>query len=279
MELQRPRFTSVLPQCDLGIVVEALSKPSYEPLREASFKHLALKTVFHLAMASAGRLCELHALVFDPQYIYSSNLKELCLPYISPQSSCEKIRGQTKSMIRGISQRFGAPNCPVRALKYHHRYMSEYPELRKGRRCLFIPSNDNNAGNGASISRWICTTIVDSHASIQSSKNIPGKVKAHKVHAVATSLKLFNKVNLQAVMKAGRWSSGGPFTPSLQDLCSQADSMEDRTSRSRRRDRGNFLLGELNYVYFVSLGSYIPLSLVLLFKKRGVSWRTHRDFR
>ena len=53
----------------LGIVLEALSKPPYEPLQEASFKHLTLKTVFLLAMASAGRLGELHvqALVFEPQ--------------------------------------------------------------------------------------------------------------------------------------------------------------------------------------------------------------------
>ena len=58
----------------------------------------------------------------------------------------------------------------------------------------------------------VCTTIVDSHASIQSSKNIPGKVKAHEARAVATSVQLFNKVDLQAVMKAGRWSSGGIFT-------------------------------------------------------------------
>ena len=62
MELQRPRLTRVLPQWDLGIVLEALSKPPYEPLRE----HLTLKTVFLLALASAGRL---QALVFDPQYI------------------------------------------------------------------------------------------------------------------------------------------------------------------------------------------------------------------
>ena len=54
MELQRPRTTPVLPQWDLGIVLEALSKPPYEPLREASLKHLTLKTVFLLAMASAG---------------------------------------------------------------------------------------------------------------------------------------------------------------------------------------------------------------------------------
>ena len=44
MELQRPRLTPVLPQWDLGIVPEALSKPPYEPLREASLKHLTLKS-------------------------------------------------------------------------------------------------------------------------------------------------------------------------------------------------------------------------------------------
>ena len=68
---------------------------------------------------------------------------------------------------------------------------------------------------------------MDSHASIQSSKNIPQKVKAHEVRAVATSVQLFNKVDLQAVMKAGGWSSGGTFTSFyLSDLCPQADSIE-----------------------------------------------------
>ena len=54
MDLERPKMTRVLPQCDLGIVREALTKPSYEPLREASLKYLTLKTVFLLAMASAA---------------------------------------------------------------------------------------------------------------------------------------------------------------------------------------------------------------------------------
>ena len=59
MELQRSRLTPVLPQWDLGIVVEALNKPPYEPLREACLKHLTLKTDFLLAIASAGRHSEL----------------------------------------------------------------------------------------------------------------------------------------------------------------------------------------------------------------------------
>ena len=61
--------------------------------------------------------------------IYSSNLKVLGLLYISPHSSCGKIR-----------------RALVRALKYYHRYMSEHPELRKGRRRLVIPFEDNSVG-------------------------------------------------------------------------------------------------------------------------------------
>ena len=131
MELQRPRLTPVLPQWDLGIVPEALSKPPYEPLREASLKHLTLKTVFLLAMASGGRRSKLQALVFDPQ---------------------PKGAGVTLY----FRPEFGAPNCPVRALKYYHRYMSEHPELRKGRRSLFIPLFITfKELSATSISRWI----------------------------------------------------------------------------------------------------------------------------
>ena len=43
MELQRPRATPVLPQWDLGVVLEALNKPPYEPLWEASFISLNLE--------------------------------------------------------------------------------------------------------------------------------------------------------------------------------------------------------------------------------------------
>ena len=61
---------------------------------------------------------------------------------------------------------FGAPNRPVRALSYYHSYLTEHPELRKDRRRLFVPIKDNNAAkelSASTISRWICTTIVDSH--------------------------------------------------------------------------------------------------------------------
>ena len=71
MKLQRPRLTPVLP----FIVLEALSKPPYEPMREASLKHLTLKTVFLLAMVHAKTV---HV----------------------------KTRGLTKLLTRGTFQRF-----------------------------------------------------------------------------------------------------------------------------------------------------------------------------
>ena len=154
----------------------------------------------------------------------------LGLLYTSPQSSCEKNQRSNQvndpwyilAVLTGKPE-FGAPNCPVRALKQCHRYIKE------GQAPPIYPFKDNNAGkelSATSISRWTCTTIVYSHASIQSSKNIPGKVKAHEVCAVA-ALQLFNKEDLQAVMKARRWARRGTYTSFyLQDLCPQADGIQ-----------------------------------------------------
>ena len=157
-------------------MLEALSKPPYEPLPEAYLKHLTLKTVFLLAMASAGRHSELQALVFGLN-IFSSNPKGQMLFYISVPSSCARIRNLLRltTVPTGKSD-FGAPNCPVRALRYYHRYMTEHPELRKGRQLLFVLIKDNNTRkelSAATISRWICTTIVDFHAALRNSKSIP----------------------------------------------------------------------------------------------------------
>ena len=212
------------------------SKHPYEPLQEASFKHLTLKTVFLLAMASAGRHSELQVLRFDQNYIQFKPKGAGVSLYFSPEFMRKNQKPNQvndpwyiPAVPPGKSE-FGAPNCPVRALRYYHRYRTEHPELKKDRRRLFVPIKDNNAGkelSASTISRWICTTIVDSHAAIQNSRNLSGSVKAHKVRAVATSLQLFNKVDLHSVMKARRWSSCGTFTSFyLRDLCPQADSLQ-----------------------------------------------------
>ena len=185
-------------------------------------------------MASAGRRSELQALVFDLQYIQFKPKEAGVTFYFTPEFMWENQRPNQvndpwyiPAVLTGRPD-FGAPNCPVRALGYYHRYMTVQSESRKGRRRSFVPFKDNNAGkelSTASISWQIYITIVDSYACLQNSKSIPGKVKVHEVRAVATSLQLFNKVALQAIKKAWRRSSGCTFTSFyLRDPCPQADS-------------------------------------------------------
>ena len=74
-----------------GIVLGALNKPPYEPLQEASLKHITYKTVFVLPMAWARRRSELQALVFNPKYIQLKPQGEGVTLYFSPDS-CVRIR-------------------------------------------------------------------------------------------------------------------------------------------------------------------------------------------
>ena len=178
-------------------------------------------------MASAGRCSELQALRFDQNYIQFKPKGAGVTLYFSPEFM-RKNQKQNQvndpwyipAVPTGKSE-FGTPNCPVRALRYYHRYLTEHPEPRKDRRRLFVPIKDNNAGkelSASTISRWICTTIVDSHAAIQNSRNLSGSVKAHEVRAA--SLQLFNKVDLFRLFFPGNlvdsslpkkgWGSGGP---------------------------------------------------------------------
>ena len=121
MELQRPRTTPVLLQWDLDIILEALSKPSYVPLPEASLKHSTFKTVFLLAMA----------LVFDPQYIQFKPKGAGVTLYFNNQRP-NQVSDPWYMYIPAVptgKPDFGAPNCPVRALRYYHRCMDGCPEL------------------------------------------------------------------------------------------------------------------------------------------------------
>ena len=112
-------------------------------------------------------------MMFDSKYIPFK-------PKRAGVTLCEKIKKSVEKIKKSVDllyvpatstekSELGAPDCPIRILRYHHRYMSEHPELRKGKLCLFIPIKDNNAEKelcAATISKWICPTIVESHATM-----------------------------------------------------------------------------------------------------------------
>ena len=57
----KPRQDRAIPSWDLSLVLLSLNKQPFEPLREASLRHLTFKTVFLLALVSGKRRSEIHA--------------------------------------------------------------------------------------------------------------------------------------------------------------------------------------------------------------------------
>ena len=96
-------------------------------------------------MTSTRRCSELQALVFDPKYIQLKPKGAGVALYFSPEFM-RKIQRPNQvndpwcipAIPTGKSD--FASNCPVRALRYFHRYITEHPEFRKGRRRLFLLS-------------------------------------------------------------------------------------------------------------------------------------------
>ena len=72
VDLEKQRAMPVLAEWNLGVVLDDLSKPHYEPLQDASLKHITYKTVFLLAMALAGGCSEIQGLVLTPSTCSSS---------------------------------------------------------------------------------------------------------------------------------------------------------------------------------------------------------------
>ena len=67
-ELQRPVQRSLTPKWDLSWVLVCLLKAPYEPRDKVSKLHVRFKTAFLLALATAKRCSEIHALAMDANH-------------------------------------------------------------------------------------------------------------------------------------------------------------------------------------------------------------------
>lgn len=234
LALKRPKVTRTLPGWDLGLVLEHLKGKPYEPLGEADLKHVTLKTAFLLAMASGARRSELHALMYDEPYCRVEEDGSKVILYFAPgflRKNQSPFSSDTPLKIQALppdDSTSGAILCPVRALRYYRRATAA-PGTRKGRQRLFIPFKDNNNQreiSPMSISRWICSVIVEAHKEKGEEEELRQDlgVRAHEVRAVATSLVNLQGASMAEIMQAGRWASGGTFTRHyLRDLVPQAN--------------------------------------------------------
>jgi hypothetical protein len=65
MSVARLRVKVQSPRWNLSLVLRALMEEPFEPMDRASFKNITLRTVFLVALATAQRMSELHALYYE----------------------------------------------------------------------------------------------------------------------------------------------------------------------------------------------------------------------
>ena len=160
----RPKGRRGIPSWNLSLVLHQLTKAPFEPIKEASLKHLIFKTVFLLALGSGKRRSEIHAWQ-NRNIRHQSDWSKVSL-YPSPSFlSKNQLTKEGPDSVAPVVIPALAPTldrslksdrslCLVRALRY---YLDRTSDLRRNKEMVFVSFKkgfDKDISH-ATISSWI----------------------------------------------------------------------------------------------------------------------------
>ena len=164
VKTHNPNATFIPPKWNLPYVLHRLTEPPFEPLEEASMKHLTWKTAFLVLWGTACRRSELHALDFET-FVRAPDWSYVEL-YTTPDYRAKFQRSDEPRMY--VVRRLDAPSgedakcCPVRALRI---YLDRTNNVRDRRRRLFLSINPKVRDIVANtVSSWIKSTILQAYS-------------------------------------------------------------------------------------------------------------------
>ena len=143
----RPMKDESIPSWDLSLVLLALTKPPFAPLKDATLKILTFKTVFLMTLASGRRRGAVHAWTFK-SLKHKTGWKEVT---VAPSSII--IPSLKPTLDHSLTE--DVTLCPVRSLRY---YIDKTKDLTKGKHLLLFFSFKNGFSGDiqrATISLWI----------------------------------------------------------------------------------------------------------------------------
>ena len=198
------------PAWDLSRVLQYLISPVFEPLSQAPFRALTLKTLFLLALATTKRVGELQALSSIVTFVGG----DACLSYI-PQFVA-KSESLTRSIPRSFLVRsladFAAGLdddlllCPVRALRF---YLHRARSLSPLRHHLFVsPRRPSRAMSKNAVSFFLREVI---HAAGAARPEV-GSLRAHEVRSVSTSVAFHRNWSVSSALESATWASSSVFS-------------------------------------------------------------------
>lgn len=214
----RPPRTPRTPSWDLPLVLDALCGPPFEPLDQAELKWLSVKTAFLLAMATARRVGELHALsVSDSCLRWNSDGSGVAMwpnPAFFPKVMTLSLLNKPIELAKfDPPLEDGGENteklCPVRALR---AYLDATVHIRRSEH-LFVCYGGVKKGCPLSkqrLSNWIVEAITSAYK--LAGQVLPPGLRCHSTRSVATSWALLKGVPMEDICAAASWAGPNTFT-------------------------------------------------------------------
>ena len=164
----RPKGRRGIPSWNLSLVFHQLTKAPFEPLKDASLKHLTFKTVFLLALGSGKRRCEIHSWLHNirhqsdwskvslypsPSFLSKNQLAKEGPDIVSPVVILVLTPTLDKSLKGDRSL------CPVTALRY---YLDRTSDLRQNKELVFVSFKKgfDKDISPVTVSSWIKQTVI-----------------------------------------------------------------------------------------------------------------------
>ena len=214
-----------IPSWNISLVLHQLTKAPFEPIKEASLKHLPFKTVFLLAIGSDKHRSEIHAWQNKnirhqsdwsrvSLYPSPSFLSKIQLANEGPDSVAPVVipaLAPTPSSLTGLSLQS--------ALRY---YLDRTSDLRQNKELVFVSFKKafDKDISPATISSWIKQTVMLSDQEAHTLHQI----KAHDVRAFAASTAFQSGVSLEQILSACHSKSHNTFTQFYLKDVAWADS-------------------------------------------------------
>ena len=229
----RPKGRRGIPSWNLSLVLHQLTKAPFEPLKEASLKHLTFKTVFLLALGSGKRRSEIHAWLHKNIRHQSDWTKVSLYPSPSFLSKNQLAKDGPESVAPVVipalaptldkSLKGDRSLCPVRALRY---YLDRTSDLRQNKELVFVSFKKgfDKDISPATISSWIKQTVILCYELSDQQALTLHQVKAHDVRAFAASKAFQSGISLDQILSACHWKSHNTFTQFYLKDVAWADS-------------------------------------------------------
>jgi hypothetical protein len=229
----RPSRPRNVPTWDLSLVLHVLNGDIFEPLSSVDMKFLAYKTAFLLALATASRVSEIHAIDVD-SIRFGENYKDVSfcpeLGFLAKTQNPEDTQRalammNIKSLCETLDDRMSDDMklCPIRALRYYLRRTKEQRSTKK----LFLSTLAPFQGITAqTLSKWIKDTVHICYARATDGNRAHAQIRAHDLRGFATTWAFRNNVKLLDILKAGTWKRHTTFTDFyLKDLTSLQEGL------------------------------------------------------